>query len=219
VPSDQELAAARLNGAAYAVALAVRVMRDRNEPTTIDALIAATGLSRSAIYDARATLRERWPDEYARSPETRTAALEADPPSRTPARLAGVRLVQPAAAPAAAIWQAALARQALEHDGKRSWDAYRDVYSPAWDAVLDLVPASDDPTPELIALASHYVERVTGEPIDRGPIAMLVRQYGKAALYGLSKAMGATDQSTMRDWYRYARAVAARTVQELGGNP
>lgn len=250
MPSDEDLARARLSGSEYAVALAVRAIMAGGAAPTIERVIEMTGLSKTAVYDARNVLRARWPDKYG-TPQARPVEIPqsrkipqsrngAEPPDTdlhlvptgpeaigdpTPARidagrlaLGGVRVPStPEAAPA--VWRQVLEGLALAAPAdRRSWDVYVDAYGPAWDRVLAAVPEDRDPTGELIALTTHYVETVTGEPVtgeDRKVVAMLVRQFGKAGLYGISKALGATDGQHMRDWYRYARQVAARTVADL----
>lgn len=229
MPSHRELAGARLTASAYAVAHAVDALRAEGIAPTVAQVIEATGYSRAQVYEARAELRRRWPDEYPAPHGSGTA--ESDGPDgpverTTPGQavvprldkaalmLPGVVDVEPAPRRGLTLWREALAAATVPLDGARSWDAY-DVYSDAWDQVLEAVPPDADPFRELIPLAVDYCERMTGEQVDRKKIALLIRQFGKAALYGLSKALGTTDGDTDRDRYRYARAVAARVVDDL----
>jgi len=234
MPTDYELAAAaeRLTSAsAYAVALAVRAIVADGERPTVEAVMDLTGLGRSTVYDARARLRELWPDEYPPGPATGADSTIPDPTdstipdrpaSRTPALLAGkVALVDGTAVVARTNghdapppWRIALATVGQDLPGRRSWNLY-DRHSAAWDLVLEMIPEPEDPTPNLIALAVDFLARAIGADPDRGQVAKLVRLYGKAALFGLNKAVGVTETDTTRDLYRYARAVAERIVADL----
>lgn len=106
-------------------------------------------------------------------------------------------------------WQGAVIARGGEHL-LRSRDLYRDVYAPAYDTVADQVD-------ECVALVANYVEVMLDDRLtaaQRKQVAMLVRQYGKAALFGLNKALGVTDLDDFTQAYRYARAVAARVVRD-----
>lgn len=237
MPSDAELARAEVSPAAIRVALAVRVLRAEGGRVTIERIMDATGHGKTQVYEARAELRRRWPDEFG-TPESG----EPDPPdTRKPAgqmvpapRLDKAALllpgtdVQPAPSTGLAPWRTALAEVVVPMEGQRSWDAYT-VYSQAWDLIPDLIPPDDDPTADAalvvgnqIALAADFVRRMVDGlelEVDTRLIAMLVRQFGKAALWGLNKALGVTDELTTRDLYRYARATAANVVADLGAQP
>jgi len=335
MPSDAELARAEVSPAAIRVALAVRVLRAEGGRVTIERIMDATGHGKTQVYEARAELRRRWPDEFPDSKAedrlerqsimewvaaTRAAAKCADcgwgrdpralvfhhrdpstrslhisdgshgtrdeleremakcdvlclschqvrhasgnldgtirpsgypsgepespgtvPDTRKPAgqmvpapRLDKAALllpgtdVQPAPSTGLAPWRTALAEVVVPMEGQRSWDAYT-VYSQAWDLIPDLIPPDDDPTADAalvvgnqIALAADFVRRMVDGlelEVDTRLIAMLVRQFGKAALWGLNKALGVTDELTTRDLYRYARATAANVVADLGAQP
>lgn len=229
MPSDRALLEAALSPAALAVALAVRVLTAEGTTPTVPKVQHLTGYGRTAVYDARAELRRRWPDEYPAphgsgtaesatpdGPIERTTPGQAVVPrlDKAALMLPGVVDVAPAPRTGLTLWREALAAATVPLDGARSWDAY-DVYASAWDQVLAAVGPEADPFPEVIALAIDYCERMTGEQVDRKKVALLIRQFGKAGLFGLSKALGTTDGDTDRDRYRYARAVAARVVDDL----
>lgn len=247
MPSDRELAAAKLPGSALAVALAVRALTAEGITPTVPKVMDLTGYGKSQVYEARLELRRRWPDEYPEGPATpvtwefpdyrtpHSGTPDPPPEDRTPARrldkaallLPGTDVV-PAPATGLAPWRTALAEVVVPMEGQRSWDAYT-VYSQAWDLIPDLIPADDDPAADAalvvgnqIALAIDFVRRMgdgLGLEVENGLIAMLVRQFGKASLYGLNKALGVTDELTTRDLYRYARATAANVVADLGAQP
>lgn len=228
MPTDRELLEAQVRPATVAVALAVRVLEAEGVRPTVAKVMDLTGYGRSAVYDARAELRHHWPDQYPHQHGSGTAeSAQVDgPPDRTPARrldpaaliLPGTA-VEPAPRQGLTPWREALASCALPLNGSRSWDAY-DIYAVAWDALPDMIPPEADPTNAVlvgnqIALTADYVERMTQEHVDRAKVGLLVRQFGKAALYGLSKALGVTEHDTDQDRYRYARAVAGRVVEDL----
>lgn len=238
MPTDLELAQAQLPGCAVVVALAHRAITESGQRATVERIMATTGLGKTAVYDARRELRRRWPDEYppgAPQPNHPTDdSADADPPPmRKPAgqeverRLDHAALIfpgthiEPASSTGLTPWREALAAAVVPLDGRRSWDSY-DIYSSAWDRLLELLPETADPTGaglmgNLIALAIDFVERATGETVDRRRIALLIRQFGKAGLFGLSKAVGIADTDT--DTYRYARAVAAGVVEQIRSEP
>lgn len=314
MPSHADLAAAgpRLGSAsAYAVAHAVLHLREEGTPATVERVMALTGYGRSAVYDARARLREVWPEEFgpeaadveereyvltwiaetksaagcadcgwnehpgalhfhhrdpttkrfsiARSAHKRRPEIEEEmakcdvlcarchairhlppiptsriavsgmpderPPSRTPVLAGRLSLGPNGRTPATTngsearpAWRVALESVAADLPGRRSWDLY-DAYSAAWDHVLALVPEARDPFPDLIALAVHMLETVLADDVDRAQVAKLVRLYGKAALFGLHKALGVTETDSTRDLYRYGRAVAQNVVAEMKGAP
>lgn len=231
MPTDAELAAARLPGAALAVALGVRALAAEGHKPTIEKLVTLTGYSRSQVYEARNVLQGRWPTEYpqvralpsgtpdtsARIPHTESGQADT---GITPTTNGHGSLLRGPRTEDVAVWKRCVGARAITVNG-RSWDAYDNVYAPAWDDVLEATDPAVIPWGDLIALAAHYVEHMTGEKPDdaaRKQVAMLVRGYGKAALYGLSQAMGITaDDPT--DRFRYARQVAGRVVDELGATP
>jgi hypothetical protein len=92
---------------------------------------------------------------------------------------------------------------------RRSWDLLREVYYPAYDHAVEDVR-------DCIGVVCHYVDTVGGplEREERALIAKLVRQYGKAALFGYHKALGITVDEP-RERYRYARQVAANVVRDM----
>lgn len=121
---------------------------------------------------------------------------------------AEVEVVEPAPPPA--LWRSALAEAMLATVGRKSWDAYTDLYSPAADAVLEAGQLGD-----LIALTVDYLESITGESIDsdqRKRVAQLVRSHGKAALYGLREALPRVENVVPEDYLRYATVVCQQTV-------
>jgi hypothetical protein len=93
----------------------------------------------------------------------------------------------------------------------RAWDMYRDVIAPAYDEVHDDIS-------ECIGLVCAFVETITGEPLDttaRALIARGVRMHGKAIVYGFDQALThVTDASDVGTMFRYATAVARRTVTQ-----
>lgn len=132
-------------------------------------------------------------------------------PGNTPAlfdtQLAPVRRVQ--TRPIA--YRAVLEKRQAEVAGRRSWDAYRDVFAPAYDDVRALTP---DPA-EAIAVVVAYVEYVLGiepPPQLRALIARGVRAHGKAMLYGYSEATQRVVSEDPLDIHKYALGVVRRVV-------
>lgn len=231
MPTDDELARSDVPPAAIRVALAVRAIQARGEDVSIERVMAVTGHGRTQVYEARAELRRRWPDEYRQSGNPESGEPDCPdirkPAGQTPARrldraaliLPGtaVEVAQPAMpANGVALWREALAEVVVPMDGQRSWDAYA-IYSLAWDYVNERTELGEERVGNHVGLACDFVRAATGDPelVDRALVSMLVRQYGKAGLYGLSRAVGVTEAHTSRDWYRYARQVASATVAEL----
>jgi len=188
--------------------------------TTVEKLIEATGYSRSAIYRSRAWLDQHipaWrgvPSEDTSEPQDGPLG----PASLAPVPTAIGRALTPACGIPAAlrpvpIWKQAVVRHQQDVVGRRSWDLYLDVYSPAADEVF----AAGD-IGELIALTAHYVEAATGttpDAAERKRVAALVRSHGKAALHGLREALMRTDDHTFPEMCRYATAVAQATHAKL----
>lgn len=206
-PSDLQLAQADLPAGALRVALALRCIGER---ATVERIMALTGLPRSTVYDARNHLRRRFGSQ---SEDSERPSEISEPPRSTAMRqyvAAGGPLPMDDRAPA---WKSALNERAIELAGRRSWDAWADVYAPAWDT---LARSTAQPG-EFVALAVNYVETVDGFELtgdERALVARLIRSYGKAGLYGLHRACGVSDE-TPRDRYRYARRVAERTLADL----
>lgn len=106
----------------------------------------------------------------------------------------------------------------LQAQGRRSFDVYREVFSPAYDTVLNDPDIDEhERVGRLIGMACDYIAYVDGvrvEPEERRLVAKMVRQYGKAAMYGYSKALGVVEGGRV-DRFRYARVVAQRAVREM----
>jgi len=113
-----------------------------------------------------------------------------------------------------AYYRAAIRARLEVVNGRRSWDAYRDVFAPAYD---DCRAATGD-VMECIAVAVAMVEWVLGEPPPaqlRTLIARGVRTHGKAILYGYNEALARIDNTDdPTAMHRYALAVVRRIVRE-----
>lgn len=221
---------AGLNPTCLAVAVAYRTIVDDGEEPTVEKVMALAQLGRSTIYEARKQLDQAfpgWRDDLVQpngqlpvesaTPEPESAvldngamALDPGPPDRT------TEAQDLAEQEDVALWRAAVSTQLAATAGVRSWDLYGDVYSPAWDT---LAKAGVEDPGEYIALTAHYVESVLGEPVEgqgRALVARMVREFGKAALYGWQAALKLPDVEPA-ELHRYARVVAQRTVRELRG--
>lgn len=224
LPTDAEILEAGAHGSVMAVVLALRVLADEGTPPSVPALVKLTGYSRSQVYEARKSMDELWPAW--REPAAELSPNGSSPVDKTPpSGVSGPSDTLPFGGPAdrtpvpvAPGWREAIGERMAAVVGARSWDLYADVYEPAWDLVL----AGPNPNAgDGIALATHYIETVVGDELtagDRSLVAMLIRQYGKAGIFGLSRAVGATENATVRDYYRYARQVCARIVAEIRAN-
>lgn len=112
-----------------------------------------------------------------------------------------------------AYYRTAIAARITALEGRRSWDAYRDVFAPAYD---DTQEAMHDVV-ENVAVAVAMVEWLLGEPpppalrtlIDRG-----VRAHGKAILYGYNAALAVVVSDDPTAIHRYALAVVKRLHHE-----
>jgi hypothetical protein len=109
-------------------------------------------------------------------------------------------------------WQSAIAQRmdVITRTRPRSWDIWSDVMSPAYDDVRDDVN-------EAIAVTVAFLEYLTDEPLtndQRKVIAVGIRKHGKSFAFGLSKAIGSTDEWSVQSWFRYASGVAKRIDQE-----
>lgn len=92
----------------------------------------------------------------------------------------------------------------------RSWDIWADVMSPAYDDVRDDIG-------DAIAVTVAFLEYLTDEKLtdkERRMVAVGIRQHGKAFAWGLSRAVGATEEWSMSAWFRYARGAARRLDAE-----
>ena len=243
MPTDDQLAAADLSGGAIRVALAHRAMVARGEAPTVEKIMVATGLGKTAVYEGRKALRRAFGAEYQPPDQAVSANPNGDSASAEPPKRALVpRLRRPdVVAPAPngdlvpaypedpdprPIWRVKLEDTLVilaDRGPLRSWDLWKDLYEPTWDLICLTVPPDQDPTPQCIGLAAHYVASVLGPDGDDGGmtgedrrlVAMLVRQYGKAGLYGITRALGVTESPGGRSWYPYARRVAERIVAEI----
>lgn len=193
--TDAQLLAAGATESALKVALALRVLTGH---VTISDVMRATGYSQSTVYKCRTELLEL------ATAHEHTDQLELELPLE--------RLPVIADAPQMPTYKAALADGMAKLEGRRSFDVYRELFAPAYD-VCRIAGMGD-----CIAVVVAFVEYIDGETpsaADRDLIAKLVRQFGKAALYGLAQAIGVTNEETGRDRYRYARQVAKHTVAKI----
>lgn len=183
-------------GAVLAFVIGYRATVDTGLDTTHAAQIAGvTGYTPSAMHRAR-----KWLDEALPGWEPLPGMSELAPPPAA----------QVAPTP---TWRRAISEQMIRLQGRKSWDMYADVYSPAADIVFHYGEIGD-----LIAITIDFLEAVTGEEIDtpeRSRIAKLVRAEGKAALYGLGEAVHRVDTQTVPEYVRYAVAVCKKVNRSV----
>lgn len=212
------LAASRLSGGGFRVWCALNLLQTQGRPLTIERVMEVTGLSRAHVYTARNDLetvvrdsrnvnrdiRPLTSDVVIQESEIPDKSLELERATvHTIVHNQGVNGDEPPP-----LWQQAVTNAAANVDITKSRDLFHEVFAPAYDVVRGEIG-------ECIGLAAGYVETATGERLsndDRKKIALLVRTYGKAGVFGIHQALGITETST--DLLRYARATATRIVRE-----
>lgn len=236
--TDDEILARIAEGASPSGAQLAVLIAWRSGHGTVEKIQAVTGYGRSTVYNARKWLDENmvgWrgngtraegsPAEIAQATAQAEIVAELVPhpelidvaaPAEIPVAEHAVEVAEDVIAAVATtstvpVWRRALADAAAAHVGEKSWDAYRHLYGPAADVCI-----AEGAVGDLIALAADYWEVVTEDELDqraRKQVAVLIRNYGKAGLYGLNQAIGRTDTFAMSDHFRYATVVAQNVVK------
>ncbi len=104
------------------------------------------------------------------------------------------------------LWRDCLARHRNAVAGSRTWDLYRDIYSPAADELFAGGAMND-----LIGLTIDYIVTVKGTKLtgaERARVSQVVRMHGKAMLYGYHEALARVDDVGINAATTYATAVA-----------
>lgn len=212
----------------WAVVAAVRQITAAGKSLTTEGLGECTGLDRATLYRARAWLEEHHPTWRPDAPATTghtngnghapgvelvptapatVEVLELKTQTITPPTRAGSRQL---------VWVDALDRAKAAVNGRRTWDLFVDIYSPAADELFEKGSIGD-----LIALTVNYVEtvidgKVTGA--ERARIAKVVNLHGKAILYGMQEGLARTEGPGCSGAITYAVAVARSTHRKIREN-
>lgn len=222
----------------WAVVAAARQITAAGKSLTTEGLGECTGLDRATLYRARGWLDEHlpeWRPEQAsppqanghKGPRPEEEHAPAEPTGiAIPVEVVGVDEPAPVAIPQRValappstngapclVWRDVLSRHRDAVTGRRTWDLFVDIYSPAADEVF-----ADGNLGDLIALTLDYVKVVHGGDLtgaERTRIAKIVRMYGKAVIHGMQEAMSRIDSPGLGPAITYGAAVAQATHRKI----